>query len=1354
MIPPPPHSGRAAPALPPEGRRALLRHAHALDTRDPFATDPDDAVRALGLLALRRTDVNDSFALGDLCARLALDDGDRLRVVYVGKTLIAYRSASERAANDVDRALAARARDRFVEWVIEAARLAPTHRNLAVALWAIADDEGSTAAAASVSGSSSGISPRRAPPDLLHSLLALNGISVSGAASTASVSDADTTHTTRGDLTEFAGVAREVPQSEFEAEFEGARPIDSAGTQADAPTRLLDAAILASPGASPDNLSRRGVYADPIGEDGEFKPGERILDRYEVADVKFGGMGVVYLCYDHEAREPVALKSFQSRYLDNPRAVARFEQEALTWIQLDRHRHVVTAKLVQTITGRPFILLEHISGPEGLGADLRGWIDHHRIDPARAILFALHIALGMQHVHQAGGRALVHRDLKPANILVTQDGIAKVTDFGLVRSLDRDDRRYDALPFSGADTLDALGADEARLTRHGFQVGTSMYMSPEQWEAREVDLRADVYAYGLILYEMLTGRHPYADANARERGEWQQAHLTREITFSASEMASVDRSLRALILVCTAKKREGRPSSWDGIIQTLSQVYQTMTGSAPEIEISAPEMRIRDRMDKGYSLTELGRLDEANALYDEVIADQPDLAWAWARKGRTLRQMERFDEAIACYDRALILLPRYAWAWRGKGMVLEKQDHKAEALACYQEAARLDPFDIWNWYNQADMFNDLGQVDQAVAVLETALNLDPSHASSWAKIGQLHRQTRDLSNARRAFEEAIRLNPRLAWAHNGYGHVLKALGAPREALMAFKRAARHQPGEVIYWNNLTETLIELDEHAEALSAAQQAVRIAAADSSAWAKLGQVLRYLEQYDEALDAYERAIALQPDFAWAINGMGIVLEQLKQYDAALDAYRRASMLTGASASSLYNVGNALGLLARYDEALTVLHEAVALQPDYPRAWARIGSIERARGAHESALEAYTRAIQIDPGYAWAWHELGITYEALDRPGEALEAYRRAAASAPDDPGYLTPQADLLADGSDHAGALALLERAITLDGRSARLWTKMGVTLRALKRFSESLVAFGRAIGSDSRAAWAWSGQAGTLAMLGRHEEALDSTRHALEIAPEEALFMVQQGEALMALNLPRAAADVFERALRLAPDRADTWAKLGQALRRLDKPDMALAATDRALALNGEYAWAWHQRGLALEALDRCEEAEACYIKSLAIDDGVVWVHASRIDVLLKMKHDADALIASDVLIARLPDQAVAWSRRGQVFRHLKRYSAAVEIYDRALAIDDSDAWTWNGRGLALRALNRWDEGLESFQYALARDAGAIWYYHNCGEAWLMLDSPEKAIAVLEAGLAVDPTHDPTRRLLAQARGRLE
>src|SRR5690606_13965265 len=109
-----------------------------------------------------------------------------------------------------------------------------------------------------------------------------------------------------------------------------------------------------------------------------------------------------------------------------------------------------------------------------------------------------------------------------------------------------------------------------------------------------------------------------------------------------------------------------RPDSWRAIADELTEIYTSLTGAPPVIEVTGPALEARELMDKGYSLTELNRLEEAIEAYNRAIELQPQSAWAWARKGRTLRLLNRYEEALAAYDKALAIQPTYAWAWKGK----------------------------------------------------------------------------------------------------------------------------------------------------------------------------------------------------------------------------------------------------------------------------------------------------------------------------------------------------------------------------------------------------------------------------------------------------------------------------------------------------------------------------------------------------------------------------------------------------------------------------------------------------------------------------------------------------------------
>ncbi|MDX2161802.1 MAG: tetratricopeptide repeat protein [bacterium] len=1443
----PPLTGRTPLPLSDGDQRRLLRTPHPLDERDPFATDADPDIRRLGRLALRRDDVNDLFALGDLCARRIFTADERLLVFYVGKALIAYRRAAERAHSDIDRLMAQRAARTLIDWVSEMAQQYPTRRNIAVALWAAADDEpfpeayapGDEAARTGSTGEFSTRPTNPAPLDERTRFSDSGTLSDSGGLTDSG--DTDTRFNTDDlPLSPAAlGSLLSAYLHPLKTPRPDAPPDDSLERTlaADSDSGLIDMSMLSqgdeqddeseipSDSLNPDDDSQpfrntrlapppkaplvaadmldtfgdrdsemgdsRVLSSEPIGgandtqfhdeiarsissfenhahkqpkprstprplidlSAGEFNIGDMIDGRYEVADVRRGGMGVVYLCYDYEQRAPVALKSFQSRFLDNERAVARFQQEAFTWIRLEKHRHIVQARLVQNIAGRPHIILEHISGPEGLEADLRSWIDHKRLTLRHAVEFGLHIALGMQHA-TSKIPGLVHRDLKPANILVTHDGIAKVTDFGLVRSLDLADRALDLADLPLLE-LEARTTHESgphtrptdeRLTRVGAIIGTAPYMSPEQARSGNVDLRADIYAFGCLLYEMVTGHHVFA---AKKLDSWLHAHLNETPAFD-STAAALPARLQALILGCLEKDPAHRPGAWHSIVDELRAIFVELTGENPILEITGPALEARELMDKGYSLTELGKLDEALEAYDAAITLQADYAWAWARKGRTLRLLTRYQDAIQCYDEALRIQPNYAWAWKGKGIVLERLGQPLEALDAYQQASRIDPNDVWNWYNQADALQNMGRYDEAVALLKQALELDAAHPNSWAKLGQVYRLMQDFHSAITAYEHAIELDPSYAWAQNGYGLALKALGLHKEALLAFKRASRYQPDEVWHWYNLTEMLVELRQYEEAQQPAHEAVRINQGHAYSWAKLGQVLRYVKKYDEALAAYDRAIRLQPDYAWAINGRGIVLEQLERYEEALECYRQASRLGKNDVWHYYNQGNVLALLGQYDQAQPLLEEAVQLNPNHARSWARLGNVYRQLGKYDEALKAYHNATELDAMYAWAWNEMGMTYERLEQPDQALDAYRHAADSDSGDPHYIYQQVDLLTARGDHASALALLETALKRDGRISRTWAKHGQILRRVGRIQEALRSYTRSVELDPLHAWAWNGRGLVLAALNQHEEALQCFRKAAAIDPNDTWYWYNQGDELIALNRFGQAVEVLERALKLNPTHTESWAKLGQAFRRLNRQADALNAYDQALAINPHYAWAWNGRGLTLESLGRREEAIASYERALEEDDGIIWYYTNQVDLLLEMRREAQALVVIDRALTVLPENAMAWARKGQIMRRLRDFEAALEAYQMALERDPAYGWAWNGKALAYAALGRWEEALICNQRAVQHNANDAWFWHNLGETNLALGDCEQAVIALEKALTLDANHQPSRNKLIQAR----
>ncbi len=1418
----PPQTGRQPFRVSSDERRKLLQQPNPDDTSDLFATDPNSEVNELGRLALRRNDINDLFALGDLCANLCLTSDYRLSVFYMGKTLAAYERARSIADNDIDRKMARRATDNYLAWAVQVSQAHPSRRNIAATMWALAENEQAILPHIGIDETVLQELADRYIERSLGTRVADDSVMSDDPDGTfAADVDDDRTNLddTDPDTAIYSGERTRAysPGNPVESHLEDENDDEhesGEGEAADDPEKTVyttphnidfdtpedpnapsgppvstnttrtdhdiqdDHLLLSQASADydsnratliaqrslhenkhdggalgirrrrpPRKRNRRRHQGEP--SENEFDIGERIQDRWEVADVRRGGMGIVYLCYDHRDRAPVAIKSFQNRFLKNERAVARFTQEALTWIRLEKHQHIVQARIVQTISGRPHIMLEHISGPDGLGADLRSWIDHNRIDVTQAITFGLHIALGMRHATQIIP-GMVHRDLKPANILVTHDGVAKVTDFGLVRSLEVETR--DTTQDNDRSTLPPTeAATDDRLTRVGAIVGTAPYMSPEQCRSEDVDTRADIYSFGAVLYEMLTGHHIF---RARKWEAWLYAHVNDVPSFDEKDESRLPKSLQAFVLSCLEKHPTRRPKTWGEIVDQLAALYQEITGEEATLEIDGPQLEARELMDKGYSLTELYRYDEAVETYDRALELHPDDAWIWARKGRTLRLLGDPETALETYNKALALFPNYGWAYNGKGIVLEQLERLEEALDAFARAAEIKPNEIWHWYNKANVQYALNMIPEAVTSLKKALEQDPAHSSSWAKLGQIYRQQGNFQAAVDSYEQSLRLEPDYGWAHNGAGLAYKIMGKLDKAVKHFEQAAEHAPEQVWHWYNWAETLVDLRRYREALKPAREAVAIDPDHSNSWAKLGQIYRYLKEYENAIEAYNQAIEHQPDYAWAINGKGIALENLERYEEALTCFQEAAKYSENEIWQWYNQGNVLVLMDHYEEAVPLLEEATRQNPGHARSWARLASALRHLDHYDEALEALASALEVDPTYAWAWNERGITLEQAGDYEAALQAYQQAAQIAPNEATYRYQQGSVLILMRRHEDAIEMLTSAAQMAPDDARTYAKMGQAQRYLDRYADALRSYTRAIEIDPSYSWAWNGRGLTLSMLGENDDAMFSFQKATENEPDNVWYWYNLADEYIKLERYDDALYALGRGIAVDGTHAESLAKRGQALRWLGRYEAALKSYDKALIYRPDYPWAWNGRGLTLQSLNRLEEALVSFERATEQDDRTIWYYINQVDVLLQMRRRIDALDIIDIAIDNVPDQPVAWARRGQVLRRLGEYEASVKSYERALELDPDYGWAYNGKGLAHAELEQWDEARHCYEQAVIANPEDVWFAHNFAEALLQLGDCRRAIAELERALAIHRDHQVLRQLLERARKQCE
>jgi serine/threonine protein kinase len=317
---------------------------------------------------------------------------------------------------------------------------------------------------------------------------------------------------------------------------------------------LKNRSLIARPYIDPDlqrQLERAGRQSGFIGTTrGPVRPElvdgplPRRLGTYELLSrLGQGGMGMVYLARQTMLDRPVAVKVLQAERVSDPDFIARFRREVRAVAQLD-HPNIVRALDASEVAGQHFLVMEYIQGRD-LDRQVKETgplLEIEVVDVLR------HAALGLQYIHDRG---LVHRDIKPSNLIRTPEGIVKILDLGLARSL-----------LSG----NGLGS----ITRQDIRLGTAAYMAPEQArDSRKVDARADIYSLGCTVYFLLTGQPPFPYGNL---GEVLVAHQKERPRPLASFRPDLSPEIVELIDAIMAKNVRHRPQTAAAVIEYLDAI--------------------------------------------------------------------------------------------------------------------------------------------------------------------------------------------------------------------------------------------------------------------------------------------------------------------------------------------------------------------------------------------------------------------------------------------------------------------------------------------------------------------------------------------------------------------------------------------------------------------------------------------------------------------------------------------------------------------------------------------------------------------------------------------------------------
>ena len=657
------------------------------------------------------------------------------------------------------------------------------------------------------------------------------------------------------------------------------------------------------------------------------------LGSYEiVAPLGAGGMGEVYRARDSKLKREVAVKVLPQSLAADPDALARFEREALAVAALS-HPNILSIFDFGTQDGTAFAVTELLEGET-----LRGKLDTGPIAQRQAIDYALQVVKGLAAAHEKG---IVHRDLKPENLFVSKDGHLKILDFGLAKKVE-----------AVAPEEKTSAATDSGHTEPGTVMGTMGYMSPEQVRGLPVDHRSDIFSFGTILYEMLSGKRAFKRDTASDTIAAILKEDPPELTQSGRNISP---ALDHIVRHCLEKDRDRRFHSAHDIAFALSEASSPTTASG--VQLAAPPtsrkkvliavaaavvvlavgvllLRRPQRSGGGAGgvkrvavlpFENLGAPEDdyfADGIADEIrgkLTSLPGLQVIARGSSTPYKKTTKSPQEIAReLDAHYLLSATVRWQKSGGNNrvhvspeLIEVSGSGAPTSKWQQrfDAAITDVFQV-----QSDIATKVAQAlggalgaGQETRLAERPTQNLPAYDVFLKGEEIWNAGDNDPVPVRRAlgfYEQAVALDPGFAQAWARVSVLNSLLYANSAPTPAFAERAR-QTGE-------------------------KAVGLAPGHPEGYSALGTYERLVEgDYNRALEWYAKGLRVAPDDVDLLRGTGYSEEGLGLWDGAVERFRQAVRLDPRSVANLYSLGDALLRLRRYTEAREIFDRALGLAP-----------------------------------------------------------------------------------------------------------------------------------------------------------------------------------------------------------------------------------------------------------------------------------------------------------------------------------------------------------------------------------------------------------------------------------------
>ena len=756
-------------------------------------------------------------------------------------------------------------------------------------------------------------------------------------------------------------------------------------------------------------------------------PGSDFGTRYRIEGLLGqGGMGRVYKAYDKDLDRTVALKVVRHGVMGETDALKRFKQELVLASKIS-HKNILRIHDMGEVGDVKFITMAYVEGQ-----DLHGILhDNPKLPLERILKFAVQLADALAAAHAEG---VVHRDLKPQNILVNNDDQIFVSDFGLAKSFEEG----------------AIG-----MTRTGAFLGTPRYMSPEQVEGKPADQRSDLYAYGLILYEMVTGDVPFT-------GETTLKVMYQRIQEKPKSPKLVNPSLPnwlvRLIMRCLEKDSADRYQSAYEILADLqgskssSTTSRTVQIEIPEfaqrrwtwavgaavlvvaLAVAIPPVRHLIFGGKGGSgvsgIPPLSQGKFVAILPFRVLGEDQSLSYvaeglneALSAKLFQLKEVRLASDSAVAKASDKDPIEKTARNLGVNLIVQGKIQGTADKMAVIVNL--MDPAagkKVWTQQFTGASRDLLSIEDQISTQLVTALDVKAS-SEEMARAAERPTDNVDaydlylrgrqalrgpdvVKSAQRSiefFEQGIKKDPTFALAYSGLADAsLTMYREKKDAFWAQKALSAAQHAEQLKDSipevhfSLGSVYLRTGRSPEAISELKRGLQLAPNSDEGYVRLGNAYMESGQKEEAISAYQKAIEVNPYYWGHHIVLGNAYWSLGANEKAVEEFKRVTELDPENVRGWDNLGNAYSRLAKYDESITAYQKSLQLDPTYWSAYSNLGNSYFLMKRYPDAVRAFEKAIELGPNQELAFGNLADAYRASGEKEKAIATYDKAIALA----------------------------------------------------------------------------------------------------------------------------------------------------------------------------------------------------------------------------------------------------------------------------------------------------------------------------------------------------------------------